>query len=248
MKLKTIILEDSLFERDTLIDLCKSEPLIDLVNAFTNTAEANNYLQTFSVDLIITDIMMEGGTGIDFIKGLTNQPLIVITSSHTEYAIEAYELNVIDFIAKPITEERFGKTIQKIKEYSNIKNSIKLEEQNEISLENKDYFYIKDSSEFIKVHYNDILYMESLGNFTKIHVQTGKNPVCLVGLKQLETELPTDKFARIHRSFIVNIDQITSIFGDEIKIGEITLPIGKTYKELFIKDHVVQKLISNPKI
>lgn len=244
MLLKTIIVEDNLLERETLLDLAKSAKILDVVNAFNNIIDAIQYTEQFPVDLILSDIMMEGGTGLDLIQKLRNKPLCVFVSSHTEYALEAYELNVIDFISKPITEARFDKTMEKIKEYAEIK--FKLNQHTELPNQpNKitDFFYIKEGTQIVKINSQEVLYLESLGNFTRVYLQNGKRHVTLVGLKYFVDQLPPDIFIRVHRTFVVNINYVKGVHSDEVHLQNVTIPIGKTYKEEFINKTVLKKLI-----
>jgi DNA-binding LytR/AlgR family response regulator len=240
--LKTVIIEDNSLEQDTLIDLCKNKPEISVVNAFSGINEAADYIQRFPVDLIISDIIVNDGNGVDFIKNLSSPPLVVFVSSHKDYAVDAFDMDVVDYIVKPLSEERFSQCVEKVLDRFINGKRVKAGDKN-LTLE--DFIYVKNSNDIIRLNLKDILYMESLGNFTKIHMTNDKRIVSLVGLKQLESKLPETCFMRIHRSYIVNFCHITSINSDEVKLLESTIPIGKSYKEDFMKSHVYQNLVNH---
>lgn len=243
MRLKTIILEDSRIERDELFDICSQFPEIDLVNSFTNINQAREYLKNFSVDLILSDIMMDGGTGLDFVRGLEVQPAVVLISSHTEFAIDAFELNVIDFIAKPVSLDRFTKAFNRVKEYFELKKVNANNVQDSLSVQD-DYIFVKESGNYVKVKFADIAYMESMGNFTRIHLVQDKRYVTLVGLKYMLEQLPPALFSRIHRSYIINVNHLKSFSPDEVIVNGNALPIGKSFRDDFMSHHIISRLVS----
>lgn len=243
MLLKTVIIEDNELERDVLQEYCSSRPEILLINAFSGIKEAADYLEKFQTDLIISDIMVSDGNGTELIRNLTYSPLVVFVSSHRDFAAEAFDLDVVDYIVKPINQERFDHAINKI---------VSMFSASLINVESKpsfadEFIYVKNSTDITRINLKDILYMESLGNFTRIHLRDDKRIVTLVGLKQLEQKLPESCFMRIHRSYIINFCHIHTINTDEVRLGEYSIPIGKSFKEEFLKRHVYQNLINNNK-
>lgn len=243
--LKTIIIEDNSLERDTLLDYCSAYPELQVVNAFSSAAMANDYINRFPVDLIISDIVVEQGTGIELVRSLEEQPMIVFITSHTEYAVEAFDLNVIDYVVKPLSEERLRQTMGKVREYASLKQSKDyLTPSAQQTSGQEEFIYIKNSNELVRVNLNDIICMESLGNFTKIHLTNDKRYVSLVSLKYLEDQLPDAYFMRIHRSYIINTRHISTVTGEDVKLGQLTVPIGKSYKEEFLRRHISTKIIT----
>lgn len=244
MKFKTVILEDSMIEMEELTDLCREYGEIDLVNAFSDVNQATEYVRKFPPDLIISDIMLEGGTGLDFVKNLQPMPAVVLISSHTEYAIDAYELNVIDFIGKPVTAERFQKAMSKVNDYFRLRQSFNQQGAEEITMQDA-HFFIRDSNTLTRIRKEDITVMESMGNYTRISLTNGKRYATLMGLKHMQEQLPEQQFARIHRSFIINTTHLDSITQDEIVVSGIAVPLSKSHRDGFMQKYVNGKLLNS---
>jgi DNA-binding LytR/AlgR family response regulator len=192
--------------------------------------EAEQFLKSNKVDLMFLDIQMPKLSGIDFLKSLTDPPKVIFTTAYSEFALEGYELNVIDYLLKPITFERFSKAVNKALEIFDLENQIM--ETSIISSANKS-IVIKSSHQLIKIDLSDILYIEGLHKYVKI-ITKEKNYTSLIGLTAFENELPSDKFYRCHRSFIVNFEKINLIDGNQAMIGSFNIPISKYNKEELI--------------
>lgn len=205
--------------------LVKQVDYLTIIRTYSNPVEAMNTLSKENVDIIFLDIEMPGMTGMEMLKSLDNRPPVILTTSHKEYALDAYELNVVDYLIKPITLPRLVKALNKVKGIHASKEQIHSEQ---------DYFFIKKDSVLTKVPVKDILWVEALGDYVTVHTREHRF-IIHVTLKSVEEKLPTNKFVRVHRSYIVHIDNIKTVEDTTIFINDISIPIGALYKENFIK-------------
>lgn len=228
--IRTIIVDDEPLALQVLENYISKLPDVELVAKCTNAIEANDILSEGNIDLICLDIKMPQITGMEFLKSLNNPPHVIFTTAFSDYALESYELNVSDYLLKPIPFERFFKAINKVKE--SINNS------KHESNSHDDYFYVKADKKLIKIKYEDIIYIEGLKDYVIIR-KNNSRVVTLQTMKSLDEKLPSNIFIRVHRSFIINIDKINSIMGNMIEViekgKEKLIPIGKNYKEGLMK-------------
>ena len=218
-----LIIDDNAIARSVLKNLFKIEDSLKLIAECENAADAYKILANNKIDLLLLDVEMPGITGIELVKALGDKkPLIVFISSKRDYASDAYDLNVVDFIAKPITPDRFLKAIIKAKEiYKN---------QNLFMPSKKDEFiFIRDSNIIRRIKLADINYLEAKGDYVKIYLDE-KNYAIHPSLKSVEDKLPMDVFSRVHRSFIVNISKIDTIEGGTLIIQQHFVPVSDAYK------------------
>jgi DNA-binding LytR/AlgR family response regulator len=220
-----IIVDDDEASIIAFTQIAKQVDYLTIVQTCSNPLEAINTLSKEDVDVLFLDIEMPEMTGMDMLKSLDNRPQVILTTSHKEYALDAYELNVVDYLVKPVTLPRLLKAMEKIKRPSNLKDKFHTEQ---------DYFFIKKDSVLTKVPVKDILWIEALGDYITIHAKEGKY-VLHITLKSVEAKLPSSKFVRVHRSFIVHLDNIKTVEDTTIFINEMSIPIGSLYKENFIK-------------
>ena len=222
--IKTLIVDDEPLALEVLKNYIEQMGNVELVAACKNALEANQVLQNEEVNLLCLDIHMPQITGIEFLKSLKNPPLVLFTTAHPDYALEGYELDVVDYLLKPISLDRFMKAINKVEE--RLKKSDSYEED--------DHFYVKADKKLVKVHYEDIIYIEGLKDYVIIRNEQSR-VITLQTMKSLENKLSTDHFIRVHRSFIVNIDKIQSIMGNMLEVmekGQIKhIPVGKNYRD-----------------
>ncbi len=186
-------------------------------------------LQKQSVDLFFLDIQMPEITGLSLLKIMKKKPLVVLTTAYSEYALESYELDVVDYLLKPITFDRFLQAIDKVN--SRI-NSLSTQPEKIVPNPSQPFIFIKDGTKLVKVRWEDILYIEGLKDYVTIHTKQQK-VVSLQRLKLMEEQLPADQFIRIHNSFIVALSAIDTIHKNEVHIGLATLPISDSYKKSF---------------
>jgi DNA-binding LytR/AlgR family response regulator len=228
---KCLIVDDESLARQLIQAHLDQIPSLEAVHSCSSAIEADQYLKSNKVDLIFLDIHMPQLSGIDFLKSLQNPPKVILTTAHSEFALEGYELNVVDYLLKPVTFERFYKAVSKAIEILNLEKEIK--ESSSASVEGKSIL-IKSSHQLIKIELSDILYIEGLHKYVKI-VTLKKNYTTLIGLTEMENELPSPLFYRCHRSFIVNLSKIEMIEGNQAVIGVNKVPISKTNKSELIE-------------
>lgn len=218
------------------------EPLaIEIIETYLNkledfeiVAKCQNALQAFkvleesSVDLIFLDIQMPQLTGIEFLKALSNKPKVIFTTAYIDYAVESYELDVLDYLVKPISFERFFKAINKYSK--NLKKpDLNKDVANDSSL-SKAYIYVRENKKNYKILYSSILYVESVKDYVRIHTHD-KNVIVKSTLSDFQKELSQIQFLRVHRSYIVNLDHVTAHTSKDIEIESIEIPIGISYKQ-----------------
>lgn len=220
-----IVIDDCLVDRKTITSLIDQVDFLNLKKECSSAVEAFNYLKTENVDLIFLDIEMPGMTGIELIKNLKKCPIIIFVTSNKDYAIEAFELNVADYILKPLTLSRFMAAIDKAKEIS-----YKSDKKNEFNENSQDYIFVRSNSALIKIKLNDILYVQAFGDYIKIFTPT-KYDIVHCTLKSIEEKLAPNKFFRLHRSYIVAINHIDKIEEKEAFLGQDSIPIGEQYKK-----------------
>ncbi|MDY8135278.1 LytTR family DNA-binding domain-containing protein [Aquimarina sp. 2201CG5-10] len=222
-----IIVDDEPIAHTIIQDYAASLSDLTLLGNCYNAIDALSLLQKQKVDLIFLDIEMPKLKGLDFLRTLTNPPLIVITSAYSEFAVESYELEVCDYLLKPFSFERFLKAYTKViktKEQSSQKSKTVTEATNTS-------IFLKGDKETHHIQLDHIKYLESYGSYVKLYLQ---NEMLLIheSISHFETVLSPDEFIRVHRSFIVNITSIKSIVGNQIKLEGITVPIGQSYKAI----------------
>lgn len=225
-----IALDDEPLALDIISYFCSTIPDLNLERSFTDSTEAHAYLSSHSIDLIFLDIQMPDISGIDFYKNLHKNTMVIFTTAHSEYAVEGFNLNAIDYLLKPFEEVRFKQAIDKAKSYYNYAF-----QQDKITVE---YLYVRSEYSLVKIPFQEILYLETFDDYIKIH-QFGKKPVLtLMSMKSIQEKLPTSDFVRVHRSYIVPINKIESVRGKVISMGITEIPIGKSYEDHFFKAYI----------
>ena len=240
MNLSCIIVEDEPLARQLLEQYVRKVPHLELLKAFSNPLEALDFLRNNDVDILFSDIQMPEITGITLLKILQKKPLIILTTAYSEYAIEGYELDVIAYLLKPITFEKFLKAVEKATQLKSEKQPI-IEEKKSLntegvtpttSIEIQPFIFVKDGTKLVKIRLPDILYIEGLKDYVSIYTRE-KKIVTLQTLKSLETQLPDNQFIRIHNSYIVSLEGIDAIDKERVQIGKAFLPISDTYRKAF---------------
>lgn len=214
-----LIVEDEPLAQQVISDNIDKIPELSLLGICGNAVEAYEFIHRNTVDLIFLDIQMPVLTGMDFIKSLKDPPAVIFTTAFIEYAASSYEVAAIDYLVKPVTFDRFKTSIQKF---------LKM---NTPPKHEKEYTFFKVNGNFVKLMHVDILYAQSIKDYIILYTLNG-NYITHMTMKNLDELLPSDKFLRIHRSFLVNRANVTSVGKKEIQIGEDKLPIGKNYKDL----------------
>ena len=230
MKINCVIVEDEPLARNLMIDYVRKVPSLNLVEACSSPLAVMEVLRNNSVDLLFLDVQMPELTGISLLKALKKRPLVILTTAYSEYALEGYELDVADYLLKPITFERFLRAVEKANERLE-KNVVQISDK-PIQETSPPFVFVKDGTKLVKVNLEDILYVEGLKDYVTIHTPTQKI-ISLQRLKVLEDQLPPEKFIRVHNSFIVALKAIEVIHKGDIQIGNVMIPIGETYKKAF---------------
>lgn len=232
MEINTLIVDDEPLALDVLETYIQRMPELKLVTRCANAFQANEALTSHEIDLMFLDIQMPQLTGIDFIKTLKNPPLVIFTTAFPNYAIEGFELDAVDYLLKPISADRFMKAANKAIE------QIKLRQGKQAGAEGgvdeSEFIFVKADKKYVKVRYDEIIYIEGLKDYVIIKLLTGR-VITLQTMKSLEDKLPTKSFKRIHRSYIVNLDKINAIVGNMVEVLESGkskhLPVGKNYRD-----------------
>ncbi|WP_080059164.1 LytR/AlgR family response regulator transcription factor [Spirosoma aerolatum] len=228
--MKAIALDDERPALDVIEAFCSRIEAVELAKTFIRTGEARLYLETNPVDLIFLDINMPKESGLDFFKSITQQTLVIFTTAYSEYALESYEVEAVDYLLKPYTFDRFTKAVQRAQ--TRWRALKQLSGENTGNTERTHLFFRADYG-LVKVTIADIFFIEGLDNYLKIHLQHGKTIVLRLTLKAILDELPAGKFTRVHRSFIVALGKIEAIRSKMILIDDEEIPIGSSYEKEF---------------
>ncbi len=216
-KLSCIIVDDEPVARKILHEFVDQVPFIDLQGKFENAMKAEMFLKGNSVDIIFLDIEMPKVSGLQLLQKMHVESMVILTTAFPQYALEGYELDIIDYLLKPFALSRFLKAVQKAKDFYEMKNRTTGGPQSS-------YIFIKsDSKRIEKIELCDILYAESVGNYVSVYTEN-KRIIAYLTMKSLESQLPSDDFIKIHQSYLVNCSKIEAIEGNEIKIGGKSLP------------------------
>lgn len=222
MKLRCLIVDDEPLARKGMQEYVSQVPFLDLLGSTTNTAETAERLKTESVDLLLLDIQMPRQSGIDFLRNLANPPLVILTTAFDSYALEGYELDVVDYLVKPIPFDRFLKAVTKARDYFHYRSHPEQPPE--------DHLFVKSNGKLERVQLREILFVEAMQNYVVIHRPGGKLMVYLT-LSGLERQLPVDRFMRVHKSFLVSLAHVQTIEGHTLHIGQHHIPVSRALRE-----------------
>jgi two-component system, LytTR family, response regulator len=234
-----VIIDDEPLAREGLASYVREIDFLHLVATCENPLELIKLMNQHHIDLIFLDIQMPKMNGLDFLKAVQQPPIVVITTAYPTYALEGFQLNVLDYLLKPITFDRFFKSVKKASDYYHLLNR----GADPTPAPATDYFFIRCGSKYEKIHFDQILYIEGMQNYITIYTQKGKF-VTLLYLKNLEENLDGRKFIRVHKSYIVSVDKIEGIEGNEIFIQSHRIPMSRNYREQVLQQVVANKVIS----
>lgn len=226
--LTCIAIDDEPLALKLLEDNIIKIPFLHLLACCRNAFDAMKVLQEKTVDLIFIDIQMPGLTGLQYISSLENKPLVIFITAYKQYALESYDLAVVDYLVKPVAMDRFVRACNRAKELYELKTA-----KHQITYAPQaDYFFLTADYSQIKIMFNDIVWMEGVRDYVKIYLKSSNKPLLFrASLKAIEPELPPVKFIRIHKSFIVSIESISSVRKNSLFIKDMELPIGETFRE-----------------
>lgn len=233
MKIKCLIVDDEPLAQRVVERYAGNLPFLEVTGKCDSAVEAIDFLHHHDIDLIFLDINMPKLSGIDFLRTQKNPPLVIITTAYAEYAIQGYELDVVDYLMKPFAFDRFYKAIQKAEEMLRGRENMHQEHKDQDNQDER-FIFIKSSKKTFKVNLDQILYIEALGDYVKIYT-TDRMIVSYQSLKNIEALLPSRQFPRVHKSFIVALSRIDMIEGNQVKIRERMIPVGTNYKADFEK-------------
>jgi len=232
-QLNCIAIDDEPLALDIIEDYIKKVDFLKLVKKCYRATEAIDIIEKEDINLIFLDIQMPGITGVQLMKSVKHIPPVIFTTAYSDYAVEGFELDAVDYLVKPFTFERFLKAVSKAYSLHKLKNNSNIEELN-----TGNCIFVKSDYKNIKINFKDISYIEGLSDYIKIHLESGENILSLQSLKGFNEKLP-NSFMRIHRSYIISIDKIKSIQKNRVFIDKKELTVGESYKDSFLK--VLQK-------
>lgn len=240
MMLKCVVIDDEPLARECITNYVEQVDYLQLTGTGANPLELTQLLDQHRVDLIFLDIQMPMMNGIDFLKMSQNTPMVIITTAYPSFALEGFQLDVLDYLLKPITFNRFFKAVNKAKDYYKlISKPATADASNNVVAQ--DYFFIKCDYKYEKIFFNDILYVQALQNYVTIFTQKGKY-ITLLNLKNVEENLDKQSFIKVHKSFIVSVDKIEAIENNDILIQKSRIPISRNFREEVIEKVVNIKL------
>ncbi|GAA4751336.1 LytR/AlgR family response regulator transcription factor [Flavisolibacter ginsenosidimutans] len=230
MQIKSVIIDDEPLALEVLRQYIEKFPSLQLLQSFDDAVAGRSYLKTNAVDLLFIDINMPDVKGTELVRSLENRPMVIFTTAYKNYALEGFELDAIDYLVKPIAFERFSKAVQKATEFYGLRQSVKPENDN---------LFVRAEYQLVKIPFSDIDYIESVEDYLKIHIANSRPVMTLMTMKAVLEKLPASQFARIHRSYIVQLSKIKSVVNRKVNLGNVELPVSSSYVE-FIKEWTKQ--------
>jgi DNA-binding LytR/AlgR family response regulator len=229
MKINCIIIDDEPSGRKVIEEYISETPFLELIGKAEDPLKAFSLIAKNQIDLIFLDIQMPKINGIDFLKSLKDPPMVIITTAFSEYALQGFELDVIDYLLKPISLDRFQRATNKARDFYT------MQYKND---KPKDYFFVKSNNKFERIAFNELLFIEAANNYIILQT-TEKRLITYLTFKGMEEILPEDEFIKVHKSFIVSLSKIENLDSEEIKIGKFIIPISRSFK-----DSVLEKVVS----
>lgn len=236
MKLRCIAVDDEPLALGLVCAFIEKTPFLELVGRYSSAVEALHALNEHAIDILFLDIQMPDLTGIELARVLeksgTQVPRIIFTTAFNHYALEGYRVDALDYLLKPFSYEEFLRAASKAKAFYELIR--KSDTTAPIAPNKEEYLFLKVEYQLVRVAFDDLLYIEGLKDYVKVHVRTDSRPLLsLISLKSLEEKLPTDRFMRIHRSYIINLDKINAITRSSVQIGSTSIPVSDQYKDVF---------------
>ena len=224
--IRAIALDDELPALQVIRNFCEQTAFVELAKTFHQPGEALKYIQQYPVDLLFLDIQMPALSGIDFYKSLQQQTMVIFTTAYSEYAVEGFNVNAVDYLLKPFSFERFTQAAQKARDY--------FKYQQQTDSQTASYLFIRVDYSLLKIDTQDILYIEALDDYLKIHLHQQKPVIARMTMKAILEKLPAG-FVRVHRSYIVPVTRVEHVRNKTIQLGGIQIPVGSNYEEEFFK-------------
>lgn len=235
--MKCIIVDDEPLAREGIELNIASAPSLELVAQFNNAIDAGEYIKNHKVDLMFLDIEMPKLNGLNFLRTLSRKPFVIITTAYPQFALEAFELEVIDYLVKPIRLERFIKAVNSVQQFFEAFNKTASFEKVE-----EDFIYIRADRKFVRLFYSEILFIKGMKDYVMIFAKDQRFMTAM-NIKTISDQLPASIFVRVSKSYLINKNFIDFIDQDFINIGKHEIPLGRTYKQEFLEKHIKTKLI-----
>ncbi|WP_125722716.1 LytR/AlgR family response regulator transcription factor [Flavobacterium ustbae] len=234
--MKCVIIDDEPLAVELLQDFVKKVDTLELINTFNNAIDAVSFINQNNVDLVFLDIEMPHFSGIDFLNTIEKKPLVIFTTAYSDYAVEGFNLGAVDYLVKPIPFHRFLKAVVRAQQALQpaLANQTLTENNNAPEIE-QDFMFVRAEYENVKLNFADILFIEGLKDYVKIYTTDNKFTLTLISLIKLENLLSSKGFARIHRSYIINIKHVKSIQKNKVLISDKRIPISESYKNTFFE-------------
>ena len=232
-----IIIDDEPLAREAIEILVKDTSQLNLLGMFNNALAASKFMEENPVDLIFLDIQMPGITGIEFARNISKRSLVIFTTAYSEYAVDSYEVDAIDYLIKPIDPERFHKAVNKAIAYHSL---LLKEEKENIEAGNTEYFFVKSERRYFKINYKDILFIEGLKDYVILQLKD-QRIITKMTLKAIHEQLPASLFFRINKSYIINTRHITSFDNNDVTIHLHEIAIGNSYRDDFFEKFVTKR-------
>lgn len=236
-----IIVDDEPLAREAIQMLIDQTENLISIGSFNSTEAAAIFFANNEVDLIFLDIQMPGTNGIEFAKTIPSNTFVIFTTAFSEFATDSYEVDAIDYLIKPVKLERFQKGVDKAQSYYKLFNADYA--NNNIENITDDYFFIKADRKIVKIHFNDIFFIEGLKDYVVIHTESQK-VITAMNIKTIHDQLPKNMFVRVSKSYIINAKKIDSVDNNTVYIGKNEIPIGNIYRDFFFIEFVTKKILS----
>lgn len=235
-----IIVDDEPLAREAIEMLIEKTPNLVLSGSFNSASTASKFMQDHTVDLVFLDIQMPGINGIEFAKTIPQTTFVIFTTAFSEFALESYEVDAIDYLIKPVKLERFQKAVDKAQVYSEL---LKKEKSTpNIEQITDDHFFIKADRKIIKIYFNDLLFIEGLKDYVVMHTENQK-VITAMNIKTIHEQLPKNMFVRVSKSYIINVKKIDAVDNNTVNIGKNEIPIGNIYRDFFFDEFVTKKIL-----
>lgn len=233
--MKCVIIDDEPLAVDLLQDFVKKVDVLELVSTFNNAIDAVSFINQNNIDLVFLDIQMPHFSGIDFLNTIEKKPLVIFTTAYSDYAVEGFNLGAVDYLVKPIPFHRFLKAVVRAQQVLQPVANTAIAENNNAPEIEQDFMFVRAEYENVKLNFADILFIEGLKDYVKIYTTDNKFTLTLISLIKLENLLSSKGFARIHRSYIINIKHVKSIQKNKVLISDKRIPISESYKNSFFE-------------
>ena len=231
--IRCLVVDDEPLALDILEDYISKVPFLELVKTTTSAIEGLSLVQNGDIDLVFLDVQMPELTGLQFLKIMNGKCDVILTTAYSEYALEGYELDVTDYLLKPIAFDRFYKAAQKVLQQKQNSSPLPLAET-QVNHNPHNFIFVKTEHKIQRIYMDDILYIEGLKDYISIFTKS-ERVITLQNMKKMEDSLPAGRFIRVHKSYIVALDKIDSIERSRIQIKDKIIPVGDTYRESFFK-------------